>query len=103
MARFLETIERRGDVKTGNLPVRESRFILYEIVIYDALMSDLAEWIQYRMLEMSPDEVKYSIIFAHICISIIHEIYFLSITIKASLYCFFRATKESEKSLSNMA
>ena len=54
-----------GDVKTGNLLVQESEFILYEIVIYGALMPDLTEWIRYHMLQVSPDEVKYSIIFAH--------------------------------------
>ena len=49
-------------------------------------MSDLAEWIPYHMLEVSPDEIKYSIIFVHVCISIIHQICFLSITMKASSY-----------------
>ena len=32
--------ERTEDIETGNLPVRESWLILYQIVIYDALMSD---------------------------------------------------------------
>ena len=75
-----------GGVKTGNLPVRESWFILYQVAIYDALMSDLAKWIRYHTLEVSPDEVEYSIIFAHPCISIIHQICFLPITIKATSY-----------------
>ena len=43
-------------------------------------MLNLEERIRYHMLELSTDEVKYSIIFAHVCISIIHQIYFLSIT-----------------------
>ena len=38
------------------------------------------------MLQVSPDQVKYSIIFAHVCISIIHQICSLSITMKASSY-----------------
>ena len=42
----IEFEQRTGNVKTENLPVRESSFILYQIVIYDALMSKLAEWIR---------------------------------------------------------
>ena len=43
MELFLGETERTGDVNTGNLPVRESWFILYEIIIDDALMPNLAE------------------------------------------------------------
>ena len=49
-------------------------------------MLDLVEWIRYHILEVSSNEVKYSIIFTHVCISIIHQICFLSIIIKASSY-----------------
>ena len=48
------------------------------------------------MLQVYPDQVKYSIIFENVCISIIHQICFLSITIKASSYDLIVATKQYE-------
>ena len=57
-------------------------------------MWDLTEWIRYHILEVPPDEVKYSIIFAHVCISITHQICFLSITMKVSLYDLIVTTKQ---------
>ena len=39
-----------------------------------------------NMLEVSPDQGKYSRIFAHLCSSLIHKICLLSITVKASSY-----------------
>ena len=56
---FEENIKfkRTRDVKTGNLSVRESLFVLYEIVIDDAVMSDQEEWIWVnRILFVQLDE-----------------------------------------------
>ena len=75
-----------GGPSDWNLPVRESWFILYQIVIYGVLMSDLVEWIRYHMLQVFRDEVRYPIIFAHVCIFTIHQICFLRITLKAASY-----------------
>ena len=47
-----------------------------------------------NMLQVSPEEEKYSIIFAHVSISIIHQICFLSITIKDSSYDLTVTTKQ---------
>ena len=45
--------ERTGNVKIRNLPVRgKIWFILYQVVMYDALMSDLEEWICWKCLHM---------------------------------------------------
>ena len=38
--------QRTGDGKTRNLPIRENWFILYQIVIFDVLMSYLVECIR---------------------------------------------------------
>ena len=57
-------------------------------------MWDLTDWIRYHMLEVPSNKVKYSIIFAHVRISITHQICFLSITMKMSLYDLIVTTKQ---------